>query len=426
MLGALAVALCLLGGPAAATETPTGGSSETPTETPNEPLRVTDAALRWGVNNESSNRAFAPGTYNFFSAGTVPDPGRGGTRLARTAWRQRAGNVAVQKWDGTTWRPATWAGLSTTSQGQPLGAPTAGTFSNHAVVLSGGRGVVDRAAGTAQISWQGSFTVLYYSGMSFFTLSDPALTVRGGTGTLTATTAGYASSVEDPTAWAPVAPRRVTVATLPDVDLAVRGFRARPAYAGVAVRQQEGTGRSGAFPQSFVDYMDDLGTAAFWHASGASTDPFKVPLPLTVSYDAAQEVTPARPTPADPSGQPTAPDAAPPPPSATPAPTDPAGSGPPPPPPSAPGAPSSAPATQPTAVPGQGPPATTPPVALPGQPATQLRLSAARADAATATPPPTWPWLGGALLLLLAAALLLVPAGRPAAPAGTTPSRDHR
>ena len=201
--------------------------ADDPTEAPTAgPAAIDGVALRWGVNNESSNRAFAPRTYNFFSAGQVPDPGKGGTTLPRSGWHQKSGDVAIEKWNGSAWKPATWAGLSTDSSGAELGSPTAGTFSNHRFVFAEGVGTVDLAAGTAHVAWDGDVTVLYYSGMSFFTISDPVLDVADGRGTLTATVSGYASSVDNPDSWAPVAAAQVTLADLPEVE--PRRGRARP------------------------------------------------------------------------------------------------------------------------------------------------------------------------------------------------------
>jgi hypothetical protein len=246
---------------------------------------VTGAVLRWGLSNEANNSAFAPGTYNFFSAGKVPDPGRGGSTLNRTDWRQASGGVGVEKWDGRTWRAATWNGLSTTPDGTALGSPTNGRFSNHQLVFSGGVGTVDQAAGTAEIRWTGDATVLLYSGMSFFYLSDPVLEVAGGRGRLTATLSGFASSQTDTTVWEPVAPQQVTLADLPGVRLDAAGFTVQPSYAGVRVTgvPQSTTGAStGSFPQPWVDFMDRLGTAAYWYSSGGATDAFKAALPVTV------------------------------------------------------------------------------------------------------------------------------------------------
>ncbi|WP_157571512.1 hypothetical protein [Nocardioides alkalitolerans] len=266
-------------------------------------MAIEDAVLRWGINDESGNAAHAPGTYNFFSAGSVDHPG-GGRQLSQSAWRQSAGDVAVEKWNGSSWQPATWAGLRTDSSGATLRSPTAGVFSNHQLVLSGGVGEVDREAGTATIRWEGEFTVLYYSGMSLFHVIDPVLTVTDGRGTLTASVGGYASSIDDPGSAVPVAPRRATLADLPSVDLAaVDGFTAIPAYRGVRVTTS-GTPQdlsdaavAGAFPQDLVDVMETLGTGSYWYSSGGSTDPYKVAKPLSVSYDASRPVTAPTPTP---------------------------------------------------------------------------------------------------------------------------------
>lgn len=376
-----AAAVALLAVPALAAGEPTATG----------PITVSTATLRWGINNESNNRAYAPDTYNFFSAGLVPDPGSGGQTLEEAAWAPSVGAVRIEKWDGTAWRPATWAGLSTDSNGAPLGPPTAGTFSNHSFVFGGGTGTVDLAAGTARIAWDGDLTVLYYSGMSFFYVSDPVLDVAGGRGTVTATVSGFASSVEDPTTWAPVPPAQVTLADLPSVALTETSLTATPAY---------GDAATGSFPESFVAYMDKLGTAAFWKASGAATDPFKVPLPLTVGYDAAV----VAPTPT-PSAAPTKT----PPPLANPVVKPPR--------PTATVTVTARPAPAPVTAP---PPAPLPPpvAAVPTASAAQLpaatQLVAVRSEVAptgrderAAGPAHLW-WAGG-VLLLLAALLLAVP-----------------
>lgn len=377
-----AAAVALLAVPALAAGEPTAG-----------PTTLSAATLRWGINNESSNRAYAPDTYNFFSAGLATNPGSGGQTIEQSAWSPSAGAVRIEKWDGTSWRPATWAGLSTDSSGAPLTMPTAGTFSNHSFVFGGGTGTVDLATGTAHLTWDGDVTVLYYSGMSFFYLSDPVLDIAGGKGTLTATLSGFASSVDDPTQWAEVPPAQVTLADLPSVTLAETGFTATPAYGDVA---------TGSFPASFVAYMDELGTAAFWKASGAATDPFKVPLPLTVAFDEA--VAAPTPTPsAAPTKRPTPlenPVVEPPEPTATVTVT---------------ARPAPAPASVPTPPPAPAPPTV---AAVPAAAAAQLpaatQLVAVRSEVA-----PTghderavgsarlW-WAGGALLLI-AALLLAVP-----------------
>lgn len=402
VLGASVASVLLVALPAGAGEDP----APTPTDQPTE-IEVDDAVLRWGLNNESNNRAFAPGTYNLFTAGRLPDPGRGGTTIRQGDWRQAAGEVAIEKWNGRRYVDATWAGLSTDSAGRPLGSATSGTFSNHQFVFSGGTGTVDRAAGTASIAWDGDVSVLYYSGMSFFYLSDPVLEVADGAGTLTATVQGYASSVGNTSEWEAVAPAQVTVADLPEVDLAELGFAASPAYLGVSVSGVPQAGDSdhfGAFPQSFVDYADRLGTAAFWYSSNGATDAYKVPLPLAVSYDGSAAVpqpTPTQPTAtADPIEAPTVV----PPPTPSPDPTE----------------PSATPtATAPVAALQPPPPSVPlPEVVTPTQAAAAAGLPPSAQLVAAAPSPPgaaraaSRLWWGGGALLLTAALVLTVPVGR--------------
>lgn len=269
-------------------------------EVPSGAFTVTDAQLRWGINNESNNAAFAPATYNFFSAGKIANPGRGGVKLTQSGWSSTSGNVRIEKFAAatTSWNAATWAGLSTDSNNRLL-TTSGGTFSNHEVVISGGTGTVDPAAGSATIQWTGSFTVLYYSGYSFFYVTDPTLTVTGGIGRLTGTLSGYGSSMDDLQKWEPVAPvPNVVLADLGPVDLAADlGFSATPAYAGVAVSIPAGQAAQvrsgstwGSFPQSFVNYQLASGSGAYWYSSGGSADAHKAALPVTVSYAAGVPV----------------------------------------------------------------------------------------------------------------------------------------
>ncbi|MFT4288872.1 hypothetical protein [Nocardioides sp.] len=297
------------------TVTATGTATETVTETVTasaaltEAFDVADASLRWGLNNESNNRAFAPGTFNFLSAGKIANPGAGGLTLsnagatwsngATAGWSNAVGNVSIEKYvTGTGYTAATWAGLSTDSSGATISSPTSGSYSNHQVVLTGGTGEVDPAAGTATISWDGDFTVLYYSGMTFFYVSDPVLSVVDGVGTLTATLGGYGTSMDDTTQWETLTDTEVTLADLGAIDLtADLGFTVTPAYLGVAYSPPSGGAAqltdddySGSFPQSFVDFQQLTGQAAYWYSSGGSVDKSKPTLPLTVSYDASDPV----------------------------------------------------------------------------------------------------------------------------------------
>lgn len=275
-------------------------ASATVAATPRPAFTVSDAQLRWGFNNESNNRAFAPGTFNFFSAGKIANPGRGGVTLKESGWDASTGDVRIEKFSASSssWSLATWAGLRTDSTGAAM-AGTNGPFSNHEVVVDGGTGTVDPDAGTATIRWTGSFTVLYYSGYSFFYVTDPELTVKDGVGTLTATLSGYGSSMTDLDRWEAIEPvDDVVLARLGAVDLDDgRGFDATPAYRGVEVdlpagqTQQVRSGDAwGSFPQSFIDYQVSSGSGSYWYASGGSTDAHKVALPVTVSYSADEPV----------------------------------------------------------------------------------------------------------------------------------------
>lgn len=277
---AVVAALALPASPAAADE-------PAPPEAP-ETLSVTAAELRWGVNNESNNRAFAPGTVNFFRAGKLPDPGRGGQVIGAAQWVAAEGNVSIEKSTGDGYQPATWAGLSTTAGGSPLGAASAGTFSDHQFVFANGTGTIDPATDSASIAWDGDVTIVYYSGMTFFYLSDPRLEVTDGTGTLSAELSGFASSMDDLTHWGPVAPRRATVATFTGAEIDEAGvFTGTPAYRGVTTSPAQVTGCDvcGSFPAEFIRFQEEAGAAPYWYSSGGATDRFKSPLPVTVLPD---------------------------------------------------------------------------------------------------------------------------------------------
>lgn len=330
LLGLVAALLLLVAGlglPAVADDEPTEQPTEQPTD--DTAFAVSDAVFRWGVNDESNNRAHAPGTFNFLSAGKAPDPGRGGQTLdatgrwpttKATAWLARSGAVRIEKNTSRGTRLADYAGLKTGSDDTtPLGSPTAGTFSNHQVVISGGKGQVDPAAGTARIAWTGSFTLFYYSGMTFFTVSDPVLTVdlAKGTAAITATASGFASSMEDMTKWSPVPSTPITLVELDGVGAAQlaaeKGFTGVAKYLKVPHKPADGSQQStsgdswGAFPASFLRFLEKTGSAAYWYSSGGATDAFKVAKPVLVSWDAKTAITPEKPpvTPQKPGKQPT-------------------------------------------------------------------------------------------------------------------------
>lgn len=328
LLALLGLLLALPALPATAAATRTAES---------EPFTVTDAVLRWGINDESNNNAFAPGTFNFPGAGKAPDPGKGGQVIddrarwpstGAVAWRASAGAVRIEKVTSAGPVPATYAGLRTGPDGQSLGGPTVEVFSGHQVVIGGGTGEVDPAGGTATIRWEGSFTVFYYSGMTFFSVTDPVLEVTPAGARITATGSGYASSMQDMTKWSPVPATAITLAELDGVDAAdlgaEKGFTAETRYRGVRYdapasgTPQVRTGAAwGAVPARLLAFLEKVGMAPYWYSSGGSGDRFKVTKPVSVSWDATSAIDPETPppvTPTTPAQQPTNPAGAEPPP----------------------------------------------------------------------------------------------------------------
>ncbi|SEC58874.1 Ig-like domain (group 3) [Nocardioides exalbidus] len=274
---------------------------------------ITSAELRWELNSESTGGAFAPGTWNLFSAGRLDDPGAGGQTLraadqgatwangATAGWSSSDGNVTIEdKLASGGYAPTTWAGTRTSSTGATTN--TGATLSENVVSIANGTGTVDPVTDTGTISWDGDFTVVYYSGMSFFYVSDPELSVTNGTGKLTATLSGYGSDMDDPTAWSALPATEVTLADLTGVDLTTSGFTVTPRYLGVTVTPPAGSSpqstatpaTAGSFPQSFVDFQGLVGTASYWYSSGGSVDARKLTTPLNVTW--APRVTVSRTT----------------------------------------------------------------------------------------------------------------------------------
>lgn len=275
---------------------------------------VSGVQFRWGFNNESNNTGAAPGTVNLFSAGKLGNPESGNILLSNSTsgatwangkaagWKATSGNVWIEKkrTDGT-YASATWAGLKTDKDGAALGNYAANTkFSDHQVVVDAGTGTVDPDADNAEITWDGDFTVVFYSGYTFFYVSDPKLTVTDGTGTVTATLGGYGTSMTNPDLWTSLPDTQVTLANLQDVDVTADGIVATPEYANVPYTAPSGgtaqvtTGsHPGSFPQSFVDYVQTTGGGPYWYSTGGSVDKNKAAAPITVDLDPAPRATTA-------------------------------------------------------------------------------------------------------------------------------------
>jgi hypothetical protein len=261
-------------------------------------LKLDDAVLRWGINDESNNGAYAGGC-NYLSAGRSPDPG-GSIVFTENYYSAASGNVSIQKPDASgTYVPASWATKCLDRTGAPLSSSTSTPYGGNQFVITGGAGEVDRATGSATLRWTGDVTVAYYGGMTFWYLSDPVLTVVNGTGTLTASLSGFGTDMDNQTKWQPIAERTVTLGVLQNVQIGPEGFTATPDYRAVAVAlpagqtQQSRSGADwGAFPQDFVDFHTETGQAAYWFSSGGQADAAKVAAPITIGYDAATFTAP--------------------------------------------------------------------------------------------------------------------------------------
>ncbi|MDQ6522061.1 hypothetical protein RB608_00540 [Nocardioides sp. LHD-245] len=268
------------------------------------PVAVDDAQLRWGINNEANAAGFAPGTWNLMSAGKIGDPGAGGKTLkaadngatwsndAPAGWTSSAGNVTVEdRQPGGGYAPATFLGTHQDFMGVN-GTTGNGVLAETQLVFRNGTGTIDTAANTASIQWDGDASVIYYSGMSFFYVSDPKLTVNGdGSGELTATVDGFGTDQAAPDEWVDLDADEVTLATLSDVDVETLGFTATPDYLGVeydapvgAVPQARTGTAWGSFPQSFVDWVQQTGGGPYWYSSGGAADARKPTTALSLTF----------------------------------------------------------------------------------------------------------------------------------------------
>ncbi|MFI2104271.1 hypothetical protein ACH436_13325 [Isoptericola sp. NPDC019693] len=264
---------------------------------------LTDAELRWAVNAEAGS-----GNYvgcNFLMAGTPGTDGdTGGSRIWADGdaglYHGRAGHVRVLRPVGTgadaTQRQATFGTRCTGPTGEKV---TLSTTTGAEVVMAGGRGTRE-ADGSVEIAWSGSFTVVFYGGMTYWWASDPVLRLDAdGDGTLTATAGGYAADREDVTRWGRLPATKVTLARFDGEKLTgSKGGFLQPAYCGVRVavgdsspqvRQDPAGSCWGSFPQSLVDFQQRTGQASYWYSSG-HRDAAKPPAVVGVSFDAAESI----------------------------------------------------------------------------------------------------------------------------------------
>lgn len=264
---------------------------------------VLDATLTWGLSDEQGGGAFFGGC-NFLSAGTAGDAGS--SRLWTESdgfYRAVDGNVAIQKpgAGGGSVAP-TWSTKCQDADGTAVSAFDPASTTGNQVTITAGSGAVNVADNTATIQWSGSFTSVFYGGLTYWTATNPKLVVKpDGTGIITATASGYGSDMEDASQWTPITARTITLANLTNVDVTSTGLveggssstAITPAYLGVTVNTGGGTPQAtsgpgwGAFPQSYVDFQQFTGQSSYWYSSGGSRDVAKQAAPLTVGLSIA-------------------------------------------------------------------------------------------------------------------------------------------
>lgn len=194
--------------------------------------------------------------------------------------------------------PVTWDSKCLDAGGGKVGT-AAGSTSANQINLADGRGTVDLESGTASISWDGAFTVVFYGGMTYWSVEDLTLELTNGKGTLKGTAGGYGADMDNPSKWQPLTPRTVTLATIEatPAELSASGATITPDYrqvdAGSVGTPQTRTGDWGSWPQDFVAFHAETGQSSYWYSSGGMADPKKVAAPFELRFDTSPSATPA-------------------------------------------------------------------------------------------------------------------------------------
>ncbi|SJM50641.1 hypothetical protein [Gulosibacter sp. 10] len=252
----------------------------------------------WTINDEVGGGAYFGGC-NFLVAGPAGDAGS--SRLWQEGdgfYETQAGNVTITKPDssGDQVQP-TWSTKCQNAAGSPVNT-SAGSTTDNQVNLANGSGTVDPEADHASIGWDGTFTIVFYGGMTYWSVKDVQLEVKDGKGALTGTAFGFGADMFDPTKWVELPETKIDLATFSGVDVTQSGIVVQPDYLGVEIdiepdgpsNPQIRSGDTwGSFPQSFVDFNVLTGQAAYWYSSGGAADPKKPAEPFEVSYELSTE-----------------------------------------------------------------------------------------------------------------------------------------
>ncbi|MEZ5321997.1 MAG: hypothetical protein R2698_07995 [Microthrixaceae bacterium] len=273
-----------------------GPTTTTTTTAPSTVRTLTDATFEWTVSRETDHGTFAPGEVNYWSAGQSDS--------TEATYKATDGNATVLKRNASgTYVPiasepsVSWANRTRSGDGTPVTA-TSANYLGQKVRFTGGTGTLDRATGASTIQWTGSFSINFYGRYVPFWITNPKLVVdASGHGTITASVAGFASSLDNPDVRTPLPSTQVVIADLPSVaGNNDTGFTAATGYLGNVVTPPAPAGPQvaktaansawwGAWPQSFVDFQAATGLGAYWYTSGGFTDIKKPQEPVTVAYN---------------------------------------------------------------------------------------------------------------------------------------------
>ncbi|WHS27114.1 hypothetical protein [Auritidibacter ignavus] len=272
---------------------------------------IDNAQFRWGINVESNAGAFFGGC-NWLQAGKAGNWGRSEVWSNDRLFKVKEGNVRIEKRLGATqWTTPTWQNKCqdlTGSTPRTVLTNPAETGTQAEVVIDGGQGHYDATTGTLRIKWKGSFTVVFYGGMTYWWATDPVLELTNGKGTLTADLGGYGADMYDLSKWTVLEThKKVPMATINSVSMKtdpqtkqLNGLTTTPRYRGVKVDvaavgpsnpQNRNEPNWGSFPQQFVDFQVLTGQAGYWYTTGGLRDPAKPPTPITVSFDATRPIS---------------------------------------------------------------------------------------------------------------------------------------
>lgn len=244
---------------------------------------VSDVDLTWSLSDEQGGGAFFGGC-NFLSAGKAGNTGS--SRLWTQAdgfYKTVDGNVSVEKPNTSgVYSAPTWSTKCQDANGTPVSSGSVTSTTGNRIKLSAGTGTIDPSTGAGTISWTGSFTSAFYGGLTYWSATDPTLSIAAdGTGTLKATASGYGTDMDDMSKWVALTPRTVTLATFSGVEVTPLGFAATPTYLGTSVETtgtpQPGTSSDnaaywGSFPQDYIDFQQETGQSSYWYTSGGSRD----------------------------------------------------------------------------------------------------------------------------------------------------------